>query len=184
MRASLVLAVMMVIFSQAGISADTVPGWYVPSDADSRSLQERVRALQKDVFQLSEDLSHLQDELLNPSSTSFVVMVSADSKSLASPFTLDSVQLEIDQKPLAKYIYSAREQDALIRGGVQRLYAGNVTVGRHKLGASYLGKDAKGKDQRSNINADFDKSVNAKFIELRLSGGDKDAPRFIVKEWE
>ena len=174
----------LAISPQLGFGEGTVPGWYAPSDADSRSLQERVRALQKDVFQLSEDLNNLQGELLTPDSTSFVVLVSADTKSLGSSFALDSVQMEIDQKPLAKYLYSAREQSALMKGGVQRLYAGNITVGRHKLNASYLGKDAKGKDQSGNISVDFDKGKSSKFIELRLMSSEKDTPRLMVKEWE
>ena len=97
---------------------------------------------------------------------------------------LDSIQLQLDNRTVANYLYNSEEQQALQRGGIQRLYLGNVTIGPHQLSASFVGKDTAGKESRGSINSPFQKSLAAKFVELKLSKGEGDTPQLIVKEWE
>ena len=97
---------------------------------------------------------------------------------------LNSVQLQLDNRTVANYLYNSDEQQALQRGGVQRLYLGNVTIGPHQLSASFIGKDASGKESRGSVNSPFEKSLAAKFVELKISKGEGNSPQLTVKEWE
>ena len=153
----------------------------IAPDPEFRSLDEKVQSLKKDVLDLSKDLSHLQDELLTPASTKVSVFVSLDPQNTVR---LDSIQLQLDNRTVANYLYNSEEQQALQRGGIQRLYLGNVTIGPHQLSASFVGKDTAGKESRGSINSPFQKSLAAKFVELKLSKGEGETPQLIVKEWE
>ena len=150
-------------------------------DPDFRSLDEKVQSLRKDVLDLSKDLASLQKELLTPASTKVSVFVSIEGQ---DALNLDSMQLQLDKKPVANYLYSSGEQEALHRGGVQRLYLGNVTIGPHQLTASFSGKDATGNEKHGSVDSHFDKSVAAKFFELKISKGVAGAPQMTVNEWE
>lgn len=50
-------------------------------------------------------------------------------------FQLDAVELVIDDETATHYLYTERQVNALKRGGVQRLYMGNVNQGAHQLTA-------------------------------------------------
>ncbi len=150
-------------------------------DPEFRSLDEKVQSLRKDVLDLSKDLASLQKELLTPASTKVSVFVSIEGQ---DALNLGSMQLQLDKRPVANYLYSSGEQEALHRGGVQRLYLGNVTIGPHHLTASFSGKDAAGNEKHGTVDSDFEKTVAAKFFELKISKGEAGTPQLTVKEWE
>lgn len=150
-------------------------------DADFRSLDEKVQSLKKDILDLSQDLARLQNELLTPASTKISVFVTIDGQ---DALNIDSIQLQMDNRPVAKYLYNAGEQEALRRGGAQRLFLGNVTVGPHQLTASFIGKNATGNEKRGAISSNFEKTMAAKYFELKITKGEASGPQMIVKEWE
>jgi len=164
-----------------GAGADIPDRFNIAPDPEFRSLDEKVQSLKKNVLDLSKDLSHLQDELLTPSSTKISVFVSLDPR---NSIKLDSMQLQLDNRTVANYLYNSDEQQALQRGGVQRLYLGNVTIGTHQLSASFSGKDTAGKESRGSVKSPFEKSLSAKFVELKVSKDEDNTPQLIVKEWE
>ncbi len=86
---------------------------------------------------LNRDLFVLEEELLFPANTQVAVFVSMD---VGDFFALDSVTLKIDQKEVANYLYTPREAEALLKGGVHRVYLGNLKVGEHELVALFSGK--------------------------------------------
>lgn len=150
--------------------------------AEFRTLDEEVQHLKKLAVDLNRDLFLLEEELLFPSSTQVAVFVSMD---VGEFFALDSVELEIDGKNVASYLYTEREIDALHRGGVQRLYAGNVRAGEHELVAFFTGRGPHGRDYRRGATLTFEKGIGPKYVELRIS--DKETrlqPEFVVEEWE
>jgi hypothetical protein len=165
-------------FGQGGNIPDR---FTITPDPEFRSLDEKVQSLRKDVLDLSQDLARLQNELLTPAATKVSVFVSIDGQ---NAFNIDSMQLQLDNRPVANYIYTADEQDALRRGGVQRLFLGNITIGPHQLMASFIGKDATGAEKRGTIDSKFEKSMSAKFFELKISKGEANNPQLTVKEWE
>ncbi len=46
----------------------------------------------------------------------------------------------LDGQNVASYLYTQRELEALLRGGVQRLWVGNVKSGQHEFTAFLTGK--------------------------------------------
>lgn len=146
----------------------------IQPDPDFRSLEERVKSLSKDMLDLQQDLLRLQDDLLSPTTTKVNVFLSLDDRDNTP---LDSVQLQLDNRTVVNYLYTEREQDALRRGGVQRLFEGNVAVGPHKLSVTVIGKD-----RNYTFNSNFEKDLTAKYLEIKLSPANKDRP-LAIKEY-
>jgi len=98
---------------------------------------------------------------------------------------LDSITLKIDNKEVTNYLYTPREVDALLKGGVQRLYLGNLKVGSHELVAFFSGKGPDNRDYRRGASLKFDKSIGAKYLELKIEDRQrKMQPEFEIKDWE
>jgi hypothetical protein len=149
---------------------------------DFKTLDQEVQGVKKDVIDLNKDLFVLEEELLFPSNTQVAVFVSMD---VGTFFALDSVTIKIDNKEVANYLYTAREADALLKGGVHRIYLGNQKVGKHELVAFFTGKGPVERDYRRGATLVFEKGVGAKYLELKIT--DKvptHQPEFTVKDWE
>jgi hypothetical protein len=166
----------------AAAPAATAAGSSAPSAADTRSLDEDTQQLKKEVVDLNRDLFVLEEELLFPANTQVAVYVSMD---VGEFFALDSITLKIDNKEVTNYLYTPREVDALLKGGVQRLYLGNLKVGSHELVAFFSGKGPDNRDYRRGASLKFDKSIGAKYLELKIEDRQrKMQPEFEIKDWE
>ena len=149
---------------------------------ETKTLDARVQLLKKEVKALNRDLFILEEELLFPSSTQVAIFLSID---VGEFFRLDSVQVKIDDKIVANHLYTKRELGALERGGVQRLYMGNVKAGEHELVASFRGPGPNNREYKRATTIKFKKSSAAKFMELKIvDASRKLQPEFVVKEWE
>jgi hypothetical protein len=170
-----------------GDAAATPPasGEAAPADAaapDTRGLDQEVQGLKKDVVDLNRDLFVLEEELLFPANTQVAVFLSMD---VGDFFALDSVQLKIDQKEVINYLYTPREVEALLRGGVHRLYLGNLKVGKHELVAFFSGKGPNDRDYKRGASLSFEKGIGAKYLELKINDRQrKQQPEFEIKDWE
>ena len=157
----------------------------MPSDGDVANLKtvdQDVQTLKKQLIDLNRDLFKLEEELLYPASTQVAVFLSVD---VGTFFALDSVTLKVDDKEVANYLYTEREVQALHRGGVQKLYLGNLKAGNHEIVAFFTGKGPHERDYRRGTTLKVDKTVGAKYVELRIS--DRAAslqPEFVVRQWE
>ncbi|HET9864251.1 MAG TPA: hypothetical protein VFP37_12460 [Steroidobacteraceae bacterium] len=150
--------------------------------ADTRALDETVQDLKKDVVDLNKELFVLEEELLFPANTQVAVFVSMD---IGEFFALDSLTLKIDNKEVANYLYTPREAEALLKGGVQRVYLGNLKVGEHQLVAFFNGKGPNERDYKRGANLKFEKGVGAKYLELKITDRQrKGQPEFAIKDWE
>ena len=150
--------------------------------ADTRALDETVQDLKKDVVDLNKELFVLEEELLFPANTQVAVFVSMD---IGEFFALDSLTLKIDNKEVANYLYTPREAEALLKGGVHRVYLGNLKVGEHQLVAFFEGKGPNTRDYKRGANLKFEKGVGAKYLELRITDRQrKGQPEFAIKDWE
>jgi hypothetical protein len=159
------------------IAADPAAG-----TKDFKSLDTRIQDLKKDVLDLNRDLFVLEEELLFPANTQLAVFLSVD---VGAFFSLDSVELKIDNKTVTHYLYTERESAALQRGGVQRLYLGNLRSGKHELVATFIGKGSHERDYRRATSLVFEKQTEPKFIELQIRDKEqKLQPEFAVKEWK
>jgi hypothetical protein len=157
------------------------PGAAAPP-AEFRTLDQEVQGLKKDVIDLNKDLFVLEEELLFPANTQVAVFLSMD---VGTFFALDSVTIKIDNKEVANYLYTAREADALLKGGVHRIYLGNQKVGKHELVAFFTGKGPVDRDYRRGATLTFEKGVGAKYLELKITDRvARHQPEFMVKDWE
>ena len=147
-----------------------------------RSLDQDVQSLKKEVLDLNRDLFLLEEELLFPANSQVAFFVSMD---IGEYFQLDSVSIKIDGKEVANYLYTEREADALIRGGVHRVHMANLKTGEHELVAIFTGKGPHVRDYRRGATLNFDKGIGAKFVELEITDRvRKQQPEFVIKEWE
>jgi len=148
---------------------------------DPQGLDTRVQSLKQEAMEINRDLLVLEEELLFPASTQVAVFVSVDVGAL---FGLDSVELKLDDSVVTNYLYTERELRALHRGGVQRLYLGNLKTGKHELVAVFIGKGTHGRDYRRGTSVKFDKGTDPKYIELQIRDDTRgQQPEFRVKEW-
>jgi hypothetical protein len=149
---------------------------------DFKALDQEVQSLKKEVLDLNRELFVLEEELLFPANTQVAVFVSMD---VGEFFALDSVTLKLDNKEVANYLYTDREAEALLKGGVHRVYVGNLKAGEHELIALFTGKGPSGRDYRRGATVKLEEGVGAKYVELKISDrAAKAQPEFIVKEWE
>jgi hypothetical protein len=95
------------------------------------------------------------------------------------------VTLKIDQKEVINYLYTPREVEALLKGGVHRLYLGNLKVGKHELVAFFSGKGPNERDYRRGATLQFEKGIGAKYLELKINDRQRKLqPEFEIKDWE
>lgn len=172
--------------TQEATAATTAPlteGGAASAGTDSfKSLDEEVQALKKEVLDLNRELFVLEEELLFPANTQVAVFVSMD---VGEFFALDSVTLKLDNKEVANYLYTEREAQALLKGGVHRVFIGNLKAGEHELIALFTGQGPNQRDYRRGATIKMEKGVGAKYVELKISDrAVKAQPEFIVKEWE
>ncbi|MBN9203313.1 MAG: AraC family transcriptional regulator [Methylibium petroleiphilum] len=153
-----------------------------PASVPAGGLDSRIQDVKGDVIRLNRDLLVLEEELLFPASTQVALFVSMDVGKL---FELDSVQIKLDDKVVANYLYTPLEVQALHRGGVQRVYLGNLRTGEHELVAFFTGKGPHERDYKRGATVKFEKGTDPKYIELRINDSTgKLQPEFDVKVWQ
>ena len=81
---------------------------------------------------------------------------------------LDSVRIQIDGQPVAHSIYSFKELEALQKGGVQRIYTGNVPTGDHQIEVTVAGKLDTGKEYTRTEHFAFTKGIEPKLLGVTL----------------
>ncbi|MFK8051906.1 MAG: AraC family transcriptional regulator [Woeseiaceae bacterium] len=154
----------------------------VIADDDARALDSEVQDLKKEVLALNRELFLLEEELLFPSNSQVALFVSMD---IGDFFALDAVQVKINGREVANYLYSEREVEALIRGGVHRIHIDNLKVGEHEIVAFFTGKGPQGRDYKRGAEMRIEKGLGAKYMELRISDRQsKLQPEFVISEWE
>ncbi len=147
-----------------------------------RELDKDVQSLKKEVLDLNRDLFLLEEELLFPANSQVAFFISMD---VGEYFALDSVSLKINGKEVANYLYTNREVDALLRGGVHRMHMANLKTGDHELVAVFTGKGPHSRDYRRGATLEFSKGIGAKYMELEITDRvKKQQPEFEIKEWE
>lgn len=146
------------------------------------SLSADVEDLKKSAMELNRDLLILEEELLFPASTQVVIFLSMD---VGEYFKLDSVKISIDEKVVASHLYTNRQNHALEKGGIQRLYMGNLKNGVHEVTAIFTGLGPDNREYKRGATTIVDKDDDLKMIELMIRDSSKNMqPEFEFKEWE
>jgi hypothetical protein len=138
------------------------------SRADLRSLDGQVQEIKSDVLNIASELNNLEERLLYPSNTQMSVFVEIAPE---EEFRLDAVQITINGELATHHIYSFKELEALQKGGVQRIYTGNITTGEHQIDVIISGKLKSGKDFSESGTFTFAKGIKPKALGVTLSDG-------------
>lgn len=130
-----------------------------------KGLDEQVQEIKSDVLSIAAELNELEEKLLYPSLTQVAIFVSLAE---GDQFSLDSVGVQLDEKQVAHHLYTFKELEALRRGGVQRLYTGNIQTGEHEMQVILIGKSKGGGDFQTMENFKVNKDVGPKIVEITL----------------
>jgi len=156
-----------------------VHGWAQQTDQrqQMKGLDEQVQEVKSDVLAIAAELNRLEEKLLYPSGTEVAVFVALPK---GEPMRLDAVRIQIDGHLVAHYIYSFKELEALRKGGVQRIYVGNVATGDHQIEVTVDGKLDSGADFNRTERFTFRKEVKPKLVGLTLASG---STPIVLGEW-
>lgn len=144
------------------------------------TIATQVESLKESTLTLNRDLLILEEELLYPASSQIAVYVSMD---LGAFFALDAIKLEIDNKLVASELYTDKQTKALFRGGVQRLYVGNLKAGEHEISAFFTGRGPH-KDYKRAAKLIVTKDQEPLVLELRIIDSTAQLqPLFEIKQW-
>ncbi|MFQ5993814.1 MAG: tetratricopeptide repeat protein [Acidiferrobacterales bacterium] len=130
-----------------------------------RSLDGTTQLLKKEVLRVNRDLLILSEALTYPTETRITVSLSIDGN---SPVLLDAAELRINDQLIARHRYSEVEAKALLRGGVHRLYTGNLSEGEHDLAVSLKGRTAKGRPYGQSASMIVNKRAGPKRVEMAI----------------
>lgn len=173
--------------SGSAIAQNAAPTSIAPgSTAPTESVQQpaaapQVENLKVSVLNLNRDLLILEEELLYPPSNQVAVYLSMD---LGQFFNLDAVKLEIDNKLVASELYTDKQISALYRGGVQRLYIGNLKAGQHEVSAFFTGRGPQ-QDYKRGAKLVVEKGQAPLVLELKVIDSSAQLqPTFEIKEWK
>lgn len=149
--------------------------------AEDPSPAADTEALKESVLTLNRDLLILEEELLYPASSQVAIYVSMD---LGTFFALDAVKVEIDNQLVSSELYSDKQVQALFRGGVQRLYVGNLKTGEHEISAFFTGRGPN-KDYKRGAKLTVNKTQDPLVLELRIQDSESQMqPKFDIKQWQ
>jgi len=159
----------------------SVHGWAQQNDQrQMRGLDEQVQEIKSDVLSITAELSRLEEKLLYPSETQVAIFIAL---AKGDQMRLDAVRLQIDGHLVAHYIYSFKELEALRKGGVQRIYVGNVATGDHQLEVLVDGKLEGGADFSRMERFTIRKEVKPKLVGLTLAAPGSGSTPIALGEW-
>ncbi len=142
---------------------------------------KKLQSLKSDVVLLNKDLKTMEEKLLFPSSTRLTMFVSASSGEF---FQLDSVKVKLGGRLVASKIYSKRQQQALLRGGVHQLFITNLSEGDYEGAVFFSGIGPEGRTYKRAKSIKFTKGPGSEFLEIRIGdNGATQEPQFELLYW-
>lgn len=143
---------------------------------------DSAESLKQQALQLNRDLLILEEELLFPANSQMALYLSMD---VGHYFQLDSVKVKLDDTFIASELYTAKQVDTLHRGGIQKLYLGNVRQGEHEISAFFTGIGPEGQAYKRAASLTVEKTTAPLVLELKIvDSGQKLQPVFNIKQWE
>ena len=179
-RARLLQRLSLAAFIVVGLAIPAAAGTgNAPSQA-MQSLDQQVQDIKSDVLAITAELRGLEEQLLYPSNTQVAIFVSlADDEGVA----FDSARISIDGELVTHHIYTWKELEALKKGGVQRIYTGNVAAGEHSIEVEIRGKRSGGADYDTVEKFSFRKEVEPKNVGIVLDSGLTGSATIEIANW-
>jgi len=148
---------------------------------DLKQVSKSIQELKQNVITLNKDLRLMEEKLLFPSSTKYTVFVSVSSGTF---FTLESIKLKLDGKLVSSQIYSEKQRQALLRGGVNKFYVTNLNEGDHTATLFFTGIGAGNRDYKRASTIEFKKGPAGEYLEVAISDDSvTQEPVFSIKQW-
>ncbi len=170
-----ILAATILLMSTAALAEPEAP-------VNSKAVAEQVEELKKKVIRLNRDLFILEEDLLFPASTQFAVFLSVDTGEFLK---LDAVKLKVNGKIVASHLYTNRQVAALERGGMQRLFIGNLKTGNHEITAFVEGIGPDNRAYKQAATLAFEKGTETAALEIRIEDRSSDyQPMVTIAEWK
>ena len=166
------------LLAAIALGTATLAGAQDLTGSDMRSLDGQVQEIKSDVLNIASELNNLEERLLFPSNTQVSVFVE-----VSDEFRLDAVQLTINGELATHHIYSFKELEALQKGGVQRIYTGNIPTGNHEIAVTVNGKQKNGKDFTESGSFTFAKGVKPKALGITLAAPGLTGDAIRVGDW-
>jgi len=171
------LAALTLILAAPAV-AQTDPG----AEENDTAVAEQVEALKKKVIRLNRDLFILEEDLLFPANTQVAVFLSVDAGKFLK---LDAVKLKVNEEIVASHLYTERQVTALERGGMQRLYVGNLKTGVHQMTAFVEGIGPDQRPYKQAASLKFEKGTGTSALEIRIQDRSSNyQPSVSIVEWE
>lgn len=148
---------------------------------EEQTTAEKLEQLKQRVLEVNRDLFILEEDLLFPASTQLAAYLSVD---IGYFFALDNIKIKIDDQQVTHHLYTEKDVSALYRGAIQKVYVGNIGTGKHRLDAIIIGIGPQNREYRRAISFEFEKSTEAKAIEIQIKDDiGKLQPKLSVIEW-
>lgn len=145
-------------------------------------IADNAETLKQQALELNRELLILEEELLYPASSQMAIYLSMD---IGEYFQLDAVKVKLDDEFIASELYTDRQIDALFRGGIQKLYIGNIKQGQHEISAFFTGLGPEGQAYKRAASIVVDKATAPLVLELKIvDSTQKLQPVFSIKQWE
>jgi hypothetical protein len=158
----------IVVIAILGLTALPV----VAGDVDReqiKGLDEQVQEIKSDVLAIAAELNQLEEKLLYPSHTQVALFLALDK---GETFRLDAVEIRLDGQAVAHHLYSFKELEALQKGGVQRIFTGNIKTGEHQLLVSYQALAENGNSLERSGTYLLRKDIGPAIVEITLADRD------------
>lgn len=125
-----------------------------------------IAEVRRGFVELASELLGLEEDQRYPPESRLLVFISMGSEADAS---IESVLLDLNGHEVLRYQLTAGQLNALALGGVHQLYLGNVSLGSNNLSATFIGRDARGRDYRQTVDVPFEKHQRPCYVELQIS---------------
>lgn len=146
------------------------------------TLDSEIDRLKADMADLSQSLYELEEDVLYPADTQVAVFLTLKDR---EGLELDTVELYLNDTPVASHLYTERERGSLKQGGVQRLYIGNLPHGAHELKAVLTARSANERFVRREVSHDFRKRPGESRLQMTLDARAPDfEPVVSFQEWK
>jgi hypothetical protein len=141
-----------------------------------------VAELKKKVIKLNRDLFILEEDLLFPANTQYVVYLSLGTGEFFKP---DSITLKVDDEIVAAHLYTERQISALSRGGMQRLHMGNLKSGEHEMTVIIEGQGTDNRAVKQAASLPFEKGTDVASFEISIRDQSENYQAKIqIVEWD
>ncbi|MDH5617908.1 MAG: hypothetical protein OEZ11_04640 [Gammaproteobacteria bacterium] len=135
------------------------------SNDDIRSFDDQIQEAKTTALSIAAELNVLEERLLYPSGTQLSIYLSIARPADVQP---SAIEVRINGELATSHIYSTNELEALRKGGIQKLYVGNVQEGDHELHVTVTGKRGDGRDFVDKGQYMLTKDVEPRALSIRL----------------